>query len=204
MVRKVWDEFEAEEFSLQPVIEETALKLYEKDRPLAVEFLTLYTGALAEKSLETARRLIEEIPRTPGTLTALGLFHFKTGSLESAIEKFETALGIKPDHEDARWYLEWTRDQKRCEEDPPSVPRETLERYTGDYGPRHITLRDGSLYYTRDEQPEFRLVPITENTFALEGFREFRLRFAGDAGGAADRVIGIYFEGRTDESLREP
>ncbi len=204
MVRKAWDEFEAEEFAMQPAVEETALKLYEKDRPLAVEFLTLYTGALAEKSLATARTLIGDLPRTAGTLTAHGLYHFKTGSLDAAIEKFTEALVVKPDHADARWYLEWTRDQKRCEKDPPSVPRETLEKYSGDYGPRHVTLRDGSLYYTREERPGFRLIPINEYTFALEGFREFRLRFVAGADGAIEKVIGVYFEGRTDESVREP
>jgi dipeptidase len=203
-VRAVWDEFEAEELAMQAAVEETALKLYKGNRSLALEFITLYSNALAEKSLDVARSLIEEIPRTAGTLTAHGLYHFKAGSLDEAIEKFEEALECEPDHEDARWYLEWTRDQKRCEENPPSVPRETLERYAGDYGPRHVTLRDGSLYYQRDERPEFRLMPISEDTFALEGFRQFRLRFVAGEDGAIEKVIGVYFEGSTDESIREP
>lgn len=202
-VREVWDEFETEELTIQPAVEETALKLYKKDKLLALEFLTLYSNALAQKSLETARRLIDDFPRTAGTLTAYGLFHFDAGSIDTAIETFEEALRVTPDHADARRYLEWTRDQKRVEEDPFTVPPVIMERYAGDYGPRHVTLRDGSLYYQRDEQPEFRLIPVDESTFALDGYRKFRLRFVTDADGAIEKVVGVYFEGRTDESMRD-
>jgi dipeptidase len=202
-VRKVWDEFEEEEFAMQPAVEETALKLYEKDKLLALEFLTLYSNSLARKSLETARGLIEDFPRTAGTLTAYGLFHFDSGSIDNAIETFGEALQETPDHADARWYLEWTHDQKRVEENPVTVPSALLEKYAGDYGPRHVTLRDGSLHYQRDDQPEFRLIPVDENTFALDGYRKFRLRFVTDEDGTIEKVVGVYFDGRTDESMRD-
>ena len=203
MVRKVWNEFEAEEFSLQPVVEEAALKLYETDKPLAMELLTLYTNALAEKSLETAGRLIDEMPLTAGTLTAYGQYYFDAGELDAAIERLEEALELAPDHADARFCLEWTRDQKRCEENPVSVPRETLEKYAGYYGPRRVTLRDGSLYYKRDDQQEYRLMPVSESVFAIDGYRKFRLRFVEGEDGAIEKVVGVYFDGRTDESMRD-
>ncbi len=202
-LRNVWDEFEAEEFAMQPAAEETALKLYKKDKTLALEFLTLYSNALAQKSLETARSLIDGIPRTAGTLTARGLFHFDADSLDAAIETFEHALSMAPDHADARRYLEWTRDQKRCEEDPVTVPSTVLERYAGDYGPRHVTLRDGSLYIRREEQPEFRLIPVSETTFSLDGYRKYRLRFVEGEDGAIEKIVVVYFDGRTDESMRD-
>ena len=111
--------------------------------------------------------------------------------------------GYEPLITDARFYLEWTRDQVRCENNPMSVPRETLERYTGDYGPRHVTLRDGSLYYQRGDQPEYRLIPVSESAFAIDGYRKFRLRFVVAEDGAIEKVVGIYFDGRTDESMRD-
>jgi len=58
----VWDAMEAEELALQPEIEKTALELFGRDRELALEYLTLYSNALAVRSLETARRLIRDFP----------------------------------------------------------------------------------------------------------------------------------------------
>jgi dipeptidase len=203
MVREVWDEFETEEFELQPVIEETALKLYGRDRDMACEFLTLYSNALARKSLDTARELIKDFPRTAGTLIAYGLFDFEAGEIGTAIERFESALEKEPDNEKALWYLGWARDQKRVEEDPASVSIETLKRYAGDYGPRHFMLRDGTLYYKRDGRKEFRLIPMGGNRFALEGYRKFRFRFVTGADGAVTKVVGTYFNGMTDESVRD-
>ena len=61
MVRSVWEGFEEVALELQPRIEETALELFKRDESLALEFLTLYSNALAVKSLETARGLIEKM-----------------------------------------------------------------------------------------------------------------------------------------------
>ncbi|KPK95661.1 hypothetical protein AMJ80_04275, partial [bacterium SM23_31] len=60
-VSATWSAFEDLEFALQPTIEETALKLYEKDKSLAKEFLTLYSNSQAMKSLEAAKNLMDEI-----------------------------------------------------------------------------------------------------------------------------------------------
>jgi hypothetical protein len=78
-----------------------------------------------------------------------------------------------------------------------------MEKFVGDYGPRHIILRDGSLYYKRDGRPEYRLIPLTRNTFALEGYASFRLQFVSDKNGRISKVIGLYIQGDTDESLRD-
>ena len=60
-VRPVWGEFESVALELQPEIEEKAMELYAKDESLALELLTLYSNALAVRSLETARGLIEKM-----------------------------------------------------------------------------------------------------------------------------------------------
>jgi dipeptidase len=62
-VRRVWDEFEARELEMQRAVEETFLKLYRRDRALAREFITLYSNALALRSLEEAKALIETFTR---------------------------------------------------------------------------------------------------------------------------------------------
>lgn len=60
-VSATWSAFEDQEFALQPTIEESALKLYEKDKSLAKEFLTLYSNSQAMKSLEVAKNLMDEM-----------------------------------------------------------------------------------------------------------------------------------------------
>lgn len=203
MVRKVWDEFEAQEFELQPVIEETFIKLSKRDKSLAREYLTLYSNGLAMKSLERAKDLIDGFTRTAETDVAFGLFYFDAGKPGTAIEYFEKALELVPDHIDVQRYATWLRQQESMEKNPVTVPVETLKTYAGDYGPRHFTLRDGTLYYQREEQREFRLIPLNEHTFSLDGYTKFRLRFVTDEDGKVTKVIGLYFDGRTDESIRD-
>lgn len=60
-VQETWSNFENLEFKLQPVIEETAFKLYQEDKALTKEFLSLYSGSQALRSLEVAKKLINEI-----------------------------------------------------------------------------------------------------------------------------------------------
>jgi dipeptidase len=65
-VRAAWRDFEGEEIGMQPAVEETFLKLCERDKSLASEFITLYCNALALKSIDEAKRLIEELsPSAP-------------------------------------------------------------------------------------------------------------------------------------------
>ncbi|MCD6392033.1 MAG: C69 family dipeptidase [Planctomycetes bacterium] len=55
--RMLWDSFEAELFTRQPVVEEKALDLYKKDASLAASYLTEYCGRVARKTLaEAAKR----------------------------------------------------------------------------------------------------------------------------------------------------
>jgi hypothetical protein len=50
-------------------------------------------------------------------------------------------------------------------------------RRSRDYGLRHVELRDGVLFYHRDGGREYRLAPMTADTFMLGGLPTFRLRF---------------------------
>jgi len=45
--------------------------------------------------------------------------------------------------------LQWARDARKAEKNPVALSVEEMERFAGDYGPRHITLREGRLYYQR-------------------------------------------------------
>jgi len=78
-----------------------------------------------------------------------------------------------------------------------------MERFAGDYGPRHIKLREGRLFYQRDGGQEYRLTPVSRNTFIFEGKADFRIRFESDKSGKVVKIVGLYIQGNTDESLRD-
>jgi len=90
-----------------------------------------------------------------------------------------------------------------AEQKTVNIPTEILNKYVSDYGPRHIILRDGNLYYQRDGKKEFRLHAISENTFLLEGYNNFRIHFIKDKNGKVTKIIGLYIDGSKDESLRD-
>ena len=60
-VQPKWRAFEEQEFALQPTIEVAALKLYQQDPQLAHEFLNRYSGAQAQKALEAAKEMIDDL-----------------------------------------------------------------------------------------------------------------------------------------------
>jgi len=110
---------------------------------------------------------------------------------------------VDPENANDKRYIKWVRDISRAENDPITLPAETLKKFVGDYGPRHITIRDGILYYKRDGRSEFQLIPISKDTFALKGNNSFRLHFVSDENGEVIKIIGIYLDGRQDKSLRD-
>jgi hypothetical protein len=59
------------------------------------------------------------------------------------------------------------------------------------------------LTYQRDGRPEYRLLPLSRNTFALERYAQFRIRFVSDALGRVTKLVGLYIQGNTDESPRD-
>ena len=61
----------------------------------------------------------------------------------------------------------------------PVVPSaETLQAWTGQYGPIAITVMDGALVMTRSDRPTRRLTPLTtDGLFAVEGNDMLRVRF---------------------------
>lgn len=82
-------------------------------------------------------------------------------------------------------------------------PRGDPEPFRGKYGPRHITLEEGQLYYQREGRSRFKLLPLNANTFLLDGLGSFRLRFV-EEDGRVTKPVGLYSDGQEDESPRDP
>ena len=139
----------------------------------------------------------------PRLYPAPGTFHSDPRDIDRAAASFERVLALAPGDEAARRGLAWIDEDRRAAAAPVTIPEATLRRYRGRYGLRKVTLRHGVLSYARrGAGREYRLVPMTVDTFALHGLPTFRLRFVSDPDGTVTRVVGLYADGRTDESPR--
>jgi hypothetical protein len=103
--------------------------------------------------------------------------------------------------QDQRFGITWALDGLRAKLEPFEVDEATLRKYAGTYGERKVWLEDGALHYQRSG-PVFRLIPIKERFFALEGLDRFRAEFVMDGSGQAKELVGHYDNGMTDSSAR--
>ena len=81
-----------------------------------------------------------------------------------------------------------------------------LKKLEGDYSGRHVRLKEGVLYYFRENasaENYKKLYPLSEDTFILKEISWFRLRFSKDKQGNIKKITGMYQNGRTDDSLRD-
>jgi hypothetical protein len=86
---------------------------------------------------------------------------------------------------------------------PIEMSEKQMKAYVGSYGPRHILIDDGVLYYQREDRPRHELVPIGEDLFRVGDLEYFRLSFERSESGEVVKVIGVYDNGRTDENERD-
>ncbi len=124
-------------------------------------------------------------------------------ALDVAILEAAKTLLAKTEDEDRKFRLQWMIDEKEIERNPVPVAPEELQLLVGGYGPRSITLENGELYYQREERPKYRLIPMGEDTFMLNGLDYFRVQFGRDETGTVTEIIGMYDNGRRDGNPRD-
>lgn len=64
--------------------------------------------------------------------------------------------------------LKGIRQLKQAEFSNFKIPEEVLKKYTGKYGPREIIYQEGFLYLSRSGRPGYKLIPVSNNAFAVE------------------------------------
>ncbi len=192
------------EVGLQKIREarETFPELVEEDSLTAMAQYLEENGR-QEGAIEVLKICLDLYPKSVDAYLGFGLAYMETGQNKLSIESFESALDINPDHALAARGLQWAREALKAEESPVELSPAEMEKFAGDYGPRHIILRDGHLFYQRDGRPEYRLIPIDQNTFALERYGQFRIRFVSDESGQIAKIVGLYIQGNTDQSPRD-
>lgn len=149
------------------------------------------------------RWMLDSNPKSTSALAGLGRLYFMTGRNKESLEQFEKIQELQPKNRQAARYIPWIKEVIHTEEDPVVIPIEVLEKYAGTYGPRHIRLREGRLFYQRDEGRERELLPLSEDTFTFKSNGIFRLQFVADQNGYITKAVGIYIEGHRDESPRD-
>jgi CubicO group peptidase (beta-lactamase class C family) len=145
---------------------------------------------------------IEDHPHSAALHDRYGEILLTAGKYEAAIAAHRRSLEIEPDNQDARRRIEWIAERLAVEKQKVSVSTSLLELYAGKYGPRRVRLKDGRLYYQREGNPEYPMIPLADDLFALEGLETFRLRFVQEGSALATEIIGIYINGGSDENLR--
>ncbi len=113
-----------------------------------------------------------------------------------AVEKLRTKAsdpGLK-----ARY--EWILDGLKAKTSPAKVDEKTLQTYAGTYGERKVTFENGVLYYQRTG-PKYRLAPMTQYLFELEGLDNFRVEFVVKEGKPVE-LVGHYDNGTHEPSPR--
>ncbi len=164
----------------------------------------LESQGLRDAAIAILERNVELRPRSANALAALGDVQMEAGRYHEALEIHERALALSPGHQGATRTRDWLKPAVAALDDPPPVRLSVLERYLGDYGPRHITIENGALHYQRDGNPRYRLHPMSEDTFLLDGLGSFRIRFLTDDEGRPTKIVGLYVNGNEDETPRSP
>jgi len=113
-----------------------------------------------------------------------------------AVEK----LAAKASDPQRKRELEWITVELKAKANPPHVDETALKLYAGEYGDRKVTFENGVLNYQRTG-PKYRLVPLTENLFAVEGLEYFRVEFVVRDGKAVG-LNGLYDNGERQPSAR--
>ena len=96
----------------------------------------------------------------------------------------------------------WRIKALEVERYPVRLDETELGYYTGDFGPRKIMFENGNLFYQREGRPKYKLIPMGDNTFALEGMDTFRIKFNRDSSGKVTEFVGMYSDGATDSNQR--
>jgi retinol-binding protein 3 len=115
---------------------------------------------------------------------------------QMAIER----LAAKASDPQKKAQYEWILIGLKAKANPVRVGEKLLETYAGIYGDRNVTFENGALFYQRTG-PKYRLIPITQTLFAVEGLDNFRVEFAVKDGKAVE-LVGLYDNGERQPSPR--
>ena len=165
----------------------------------------LMSERLHVEAIDVFQLSIREFPDLAPSYQLLGEAHLEADQFESSRQNYLKAIDLDPELKEPQRALQWIGEIERARQQSLTLSESDLQRLAGEYGPRRVTLREGSLYYSREESgTEYRLIPMGKSLFALQGLNSFRLEFSSDESGRVIKVVGHYLNVHTDEHPRDP
>ena len=100
--------------------------------------------------------------------------------------------------------IDWAIQGMEAKINPVQISKALMKTYAGDYTNRKIILKENHLYYQRPStsQNMRKLIPLTQDLFAVEGLSFFRIQIQKDERGQVTGVLGKYDNGRSDLSKK--
>jgi hypothetical protein len=111
-------------------------------------------------------------------------------ALETALGMASKSLSERENPPHIKAYHEWYHELYETALHPVTLDDEALQSYVGTYGPRTITLEDGSLFYQREGRSKMKMLPMADDVFMFDENDRFRIRFVREG----NRVVAV--EGR--------
>ncbi len=148
---------------------------------------------------------LERRPDSGEVIFNMAQHHLLTGDFERAEELFSASLTAAEEPVDAD-RVEWIMGYLRAMRAPVQIDEAELRVMAGDYGPRHLRVRDGRLFYSRDTvdiSAQRPLLAQAPDIFVLEGVTYFKLQIVLDEKGEPIKLVGLYEDGRRDVSPRD-
>jgi len=111
--------------------------------------------------------------------------------IAAEIEATTSLLASAASDEDKAWYR-WSLETLESYWRPAPLEPATLVGYTGQYGPRRVTLEGAALTYQREGSVRYELVPMGDDTFSFRRGDEyigFRVQFARDNSGQVTHFV---------------
>jgi len=81
--------------------------------------------------------------------------------------------------------------------EPQKVQEKIKKKYVGQYSRGIVTLEDGHLFFKSGPQ-KFKMIPLTETYFILDGWADVRVEFVLDDKGKEYTIKARFPDGRSD------
>jgi hypothetical protein len=152
----------------------------------------------------TTGRAINPITKTnwEGTGVSPHIEVKKDMAFNTAYIKAPENLAESNKSENAQAIYNWVKDGLKAKEQVLDLTQSQLQTYVGNYGPRKVSFKNGSLYYQRGEGNKYKLLPMAEHKFMIAEVPSFRVQFDHENDNVV-ALIGNYDNGRTDRSKKD-
>jgi tetratricopeptide (TPR) repeat protein len=148
--------------------------------------------------------IFKENPASGRAAYELARTYLLKGDLKQAKTHYLKAKEAEEDKVDMK-NINWDLDYLQAVEKPFHLDESYMQKLAGDYEVRHITVKDGKLYYFREggavAEPR-PLLALSKDIFFIEGVVWFRFKVEFDDQGNPVKLVGLYDFGNRDESKR--